>query len=167
MFPAFHVLKSEMMNVFWQAQYVLCDSLLINQVFSKNQLRFKSNINPKNKLALVWPFFSLSSFYVRCIFTKKQDRFRCEIMLADEIFNTISRRAEPNFFHMVPSHKNRGNEGAGFAWQQEWTNNKNGHFSNMFNDRASPAELHGSEAMRTRRGHLQAFLPASHLTSWG
>lgn len=168
MFPAFHVLKSEMMNVFWQAQYVLCDSLLINQVFSKNQLRFKSNINPKNKLALVWPFFSLSSFYVRCIFTKKprtvSDAKSCWQMKFSTQFPGELNQISSIWCRRI---KTEGMRGLALRGSRNEQTSKNGHFSNMFNDRASPAEQHGSEAMRTRRRHLQAFLPASHLTSWG
>lgn len=36
---------------------------------------------------------------------------QCEIVLADEIFNKISKRAEPNFFHMLLSHKTGGTSG--------------------------------------------------------
>lgn len=71
----------------------------------------------------------LSSFWSGALLEGTQDHSRCKIISADDIFNTISRRAEPNFFHMVASHEPRERE-AGFAWQEE--KQKNGHISNMF-----------------------------------
>lgn len=71
----------------------------------------------------------LSSVWSGALLEGAQNHSRRKIILADDIFNTISRRAEPNFFHMVASHEPREQE-AGFAWQEE--KHKNGHISNMF-----------------------------------
>lgn len=66
-------------------------------------------MNPKNKLGPLWPL-PLKLLFSLCPVHFQQRT--CKIILADEIFNTISRRAEPNFFHMVLSHKTKwGNEG--------------------------------------------------------
>lgn len=65
----------------------------------------KRNINPKNKSTLRWPIaLKLLSTLDLVNFHNEQ----CKIILADEIFNKISKRAEPNFFHMLLSHKTGG-----------------------------------------------------------
>lgn len=97
------------------------------------------------KIAPVWPFplNPLSSLCPSCFQKEVSDRFRCEIVLADEIFNTISRRPEPNFFHMVLSLKTEGMRGRVYMARGK---TRNGCIENMVHVRNSVAGLFCSKA---------------------
>lgn len=74
---------------------------------------------------------------------RTQDHFRRKVILAENIFNTISRRAEPNFFHMVLLHKTEGMRSRVCIARGE---TRNGHISNTFYVRNSLAGLFCSKA---------------------
>lgn len=97
------------------------------------------------KIAPIWPFplNPLSSLCPSCFQKELSDRFRCEIVLADEIFNTISRRPEPNFFHMVLLLKTEGMRGRVYMARGK---TRNGCIENMVHVRNSLAGLFCSKA---------------------
>lgn len=86
---------SEMMNAF---------HVQLNQ---KSWYRFKSD-------------FTFKFFFQPVAPLKRHMCFsRKSLSLPDDIFNTMSKRSEPNFFHMALSHDTEGIEGAEFYVAKE------------------------------------------------